>query len=91
MTTFEIIELVSDVTGVSVDDMLSKSRTREIQDAKKMAIGIIREHTGMTANRIGFMFSVTHASILNALRWHKSLIESIPQYKQNYEKILSNF
>ncbi len=51
-----ILEETATYYGLSVDDLVSKSRSRPLTNARHVAMYLIRESTGMSLVRIGEMF-----------------------------------
>ncbi len=51
-----ILQIVSEATGITVDDLKSASRRREISTARQIAMYLMRQHTDLSLPRIGEAF-----------------------------------
>ena len=70
-----IINNVSIIYDVSVDELKDKSRKQNIAHARNMAIYAIREKTSLSLESIGKIFSRDHTTILNSIERIKYEIE----------------
>lgn len=64
-----VMNTVSQVTGISRKQLKSKARKREIVRARYMAIGLIRKGTGLSQTVVGNIFSIDHSSVSAAERY----------------------
>lgn len=77
---FEIIaQEVAAHFGVETDQIFTKSRKREISDARQMVMYLAKKHTKMPLTAIGTRLSRTHATVLYAC---KNIEERLPLEKQ---------
>ena len=77
---FEMItESVSSYYNIEPDDIYSKSRKREISDARQMVMYMAKKHAKMPFTAIGTRLSRTHATVLYAC---KNIEERLPLEKQ---------
>jgi chromosomal replication initiator protein len=51
-----ILKAVSDIFGISFDDLRSNSRKREISLARQIGMYLMRQHTDLSLPKIGEMF-----------------------------------
>ena len=51
-----ILQIVSEMVGVSIEEMKSASRRREISTARQIAMYLMRQHTDLSLPRIGEAF-----------------------------------
>ena len=66
---FEIIaHKVSNYFGIEPDALFTKSRKREISDARQMVMYLAKKHVGMPLTDIGHHIARTHATVIYAIR-----------------------
>ncbi len=65
--------------GIDVDQIFTKSRKREISDARQMVMYMAKKHAKMPLTAIGTRLSRTHATVLYAC---KNIEERLPLEKQ---------
>ncbi len=88
VTVESILELVCSVMGVTVDDVISKRKTREIASARQVAMFICKQRTKSTLKSIGGAFGGrTHATVMHACRTVPNLIETDKILKSQVEEI----
>ena len=69
--------------GLSVDDLISKSRSRPLTNARHVAMYLIRETTGMTLPKIGELFDRDHTTALHGInKIDKNMRDREPVYRQ---------
>ncbi|MBD5254751.1 MAG: chromosomal replication initiator protein DnaA [Barnesiella sp.] len=77
---FEIItQEVANHYGIESDRIFSKSRKREVSDARQMVMYLAKKHAKMPLTAIGTRLSRTHATVLYAC---KNIEERLPLEKQ---------
>lgn len=82
---FEMItEGVSAYYNIDSDSIFSKTRKREISDARQMVMYIAKKHAKMAYTAIGTRLSRTHATVLYAC---KNIEERLPIEKQLQEDL----
>lgn len=82
---FEMItESVSAYYNIDTDDIFSKTRKREISDARQMVMYLAKKHVKMPLTAIGTRLSRTHATVLYAC---KNIEERLPIEKQLQEDV----
>lgn len=86
-----IIKTVSNVTGISISDMKSKSRKREFTEARHICMGIIREvNKSISLSSIGFMFGKRdHSTVIYAEKTYKDLLDTNKKFSKLVETIKS--
>ncbi len=63
-----IARTVSDFYNIEVDQIFTKSRKREVSDARQMVMYLAKKHTKMPLKAIGTRLGRTHATVLYACR-----------------------
>ncbi len=63
-----ITRTVSDFYNIDVDQIFTKSRKREVSDARQMVMYLAKKHTKMPLKRSEHVSSRTHATVLYACR-----------------------
>ncbi len=82
-----IAQRVSEFYGIELDQIFSKSRKREISDARQMVMFMAKRHAKMPITAIGTCLSRKHATVHHACH---SIEERIPidsALRENVEKI----
>ena len=83
MTLEKIIEAVTEVTGIAVDDLKGYERQPEIKEAKLLFYAAGRAN-GFTYKQIGLSVNRSHSSIMNTL----SDYEATPDFKLKLKQVL---
>jgi len=82
-----IIDIVASVTGVTVADMKSPSRLREIADARCLALGLFVEYGDhMTYEELGRMFNRDHSTVTHSVNKFHTLTDTDPAFRAKREK-----
>jgi hypothetical protein len=63
-----IIELISNVLGVTYDEMRSANRVTRILDARQIAMYCLRTMTGLSLKRTGDYFKKDHTTVINSVQ-----------------------
>lgn len=74
-----IIQAVASYYKIEPDDIFTKTRKREISDARQMVMYMAKKHANMPYTAIGTRLSRTHATVLYACN---SIAERLPLEKQ---------
>ena len=82
----EILRDVSKKTGVSMELLQSKSRDREITDARFIYFRRAKERTKYSLKRIGMEVNRDHATVLHGIKEANETDQVIELYKKCYEK-----
>ncbi len=83
MTLENIMEAVTEVTGIAVDDLKGYERQPEIKEAKLLFYAAGRAN-GFTYKRIGLSVNRSHSSIMKTL----SDYEATPDFKLKLKQVL---
>lgn len=90
MTPAQILALVSEVTGVPVDDILSPARQRHILYPRFLAIAAIRViYPWWTLKHLGTHFQRDFGTIRYARTRHADLLQTEPGYRSDWTRILA--
>jgi chromosomal replication initiator protein len=68
LSTAEIQRIVGDFYGVSLPEMLGRSRQKQLVRARQMALYFCRLYTEKTVLELGRLFQRSHASVVHALQ-----------------------
>jgi chromosomal replication initiator protein len=78
-----IMEETAKYFGLTVDDLISKSRSRPLTTARHVAMYLVRECTGMTLPKIGEIFARDHTTALHGInKIDSSMRNREPIYRQ---------
>jgi len=80
----KILENVSDKTGISVEDLKSKWRKREVVDARFLYYRLAKECTKESLMRIGEYINRDHATVMSGLKQVYDTKELIEQYNRYF-------
>ena len=84
-----IMEIVAQECGVSVGDIVGRSRKREKVDARHIFCAILKEHFGYKLEKIGQLVDGRdHTTIIHAVTMYKERLKNEDLYK---EKVLRIF
>lgn len=73
--------------GLEWGVILSRSRVREVVDARRLYSGILRNVFRLTFQEIGDILNKNHATILHNINQHDTFVRILKSYKKNYEEI----
>ena len=89
ITKEELLEIISQESGVSVNDIIQRSRKREIINARFIFCSILKEHFGYTLTRIGeqMINGRDHTSVRHALIQYKNRINTEESFRHLVKRI----
>lgn len=76
LTPQKILELVADIFGIKVEDILSKSQSREVVLPRQICMYLLRKELKMPYIKIGGVFSRDHSTVMSSIRQITRSIES---------------
>jgi len=85
----EIMQVVANECGVTVSDIIGRSRKREKVDARHILCAILKQHFDYKLNKIGEIIDGRdHTTIIHAVNTYKDRFKNEDAYK---EKVLRIF
>ncbi len=73
MKTNDVLNIVSDVSGIPVEDIVSKSRKKEVATLRH-AVSFLLRKQGLTTSAIGKIINRDHATVICGSRKFKDLL-----------------
>ena len=89
-TVDEIKTYVCDFFGISVEDLMSQKRTKEISYARQLAMYICRTLLDLSLPKVGKSFDRDHATALHAIKKIEQSIKINNNVKNDYSDIIQN-
>ena len=87
----KITETVGNTYGISVENIMSDKRDKNIKDARQISMYIIREITGMSLEDIGKYFGgKTHSTVKHSIDKVRTMMDDDFQFKKTVEDIIKN-
>lgn len=86
-----IIASAASEYDVTIEDILSRNRRRDVSEARHMAMLIAREKLGLTYPYLGALFDRKHSAVIIGTRELKNHMSVYKRTRQRYEKILENY
>ncbi len=77
--------------GIDIDDLCSKTRKRNIVEARQVAMYLAKRNTKESLAKIGLTIGGKgHATVLHAVRTTKNLLETDRQYREKWMPLIIN-
>lgn len=87
----KIIENVSNTYGITVENIMSDKRDKNIKDARQISMYIMREITGISLKDIGDYFSgKTHTTVKHSIDVVRERMDADFNFKKTVEDIIKN-
>jgi chromosomal replication initiation ATPase DnaA len=87
-----ILSHVSDCTEISIDDIHSVTKKREIVIARQLAHCIAKKHTKLSLGQIGWSVGEKdHATVLHSIKTVKNLIATDKAYRKTYSDLIIQY
>lgn len=84
----KIKEVVCARYGISLSEVISKSRKREVVEARYICYKLLKEHTRFSLASIGQIFGgFDHATVLHGIITINNLIETNKGVRDTYQEI----
>lgn len=86
VTPTDVIETVAETAGVTLQAIKSRSRKRELVEARQIAMTLLKSETKMTLKTIGSFFSGRdHTTVIHAINTVEDLTETDKLFRRKYE------
>ncbi len=88
MTSDKILAQIADRYEISVEDLKSTKRTKQIAMPRHIAIYLIREMTNMSFPQLGKFFGRDHTTVLNSYQTVEEKMKSDPFFEGEIKELL---
>ncbi len=85
-----IIRQCSEFYGVSVEDILSDKRKKEISSARRCTMYVVREILGLSYPKIAAIFNKDHSSVIYAIKETDKQVEADPRLKVSISDLIKD-
>lgn len=85
----DIVDAVEKVTLVYYSGMDSRSRVREIVEARYIAMALIRQLLPMTHSKVGFLFSRDHSTVTYAIKTVSKWLATDKNFRDKFNAVKS--
>jgi chromosomal replication initiator protein len=85
-----IISKIADFYNVTPEEVVGKGKTRNVTDARQMAIYLIRKLTGLTLEQIGDVIGRDHSTVLHSIRKIEESIANNPSLADAARDVTAN-
>ena len=90
VTEAKIMDVVEEVTGVSIPRMLSREKTNDTVYARYHCYVMMKKHLPMTLTQIGRAFDRDHSTVINGIEVFKTLYKLDKQFRIQHDAIAEN-
>ena len=74
LTELRLAQIICDIHGVNFNDVFSRSRKRDVVDARMQLVSFMYIYLGYTFSQIGKLFSRDHSTIIHNLQANEDLL-----------------
>lgn len=85
-----IIELITRMTLISIRELQSKTRKREVAEARQIAMYFIKKYTKISLIEIGKIFNRDHSTVIYSIKNIESLKDSDKNINYLVTKLKNN-
>ena len=83
----EIIQLVSQSVGIPIEEIRSRSRKRELVDARKLTAHFLSNHTSLILEDIGVLINTSHSNVVHMKNKLYQLLQTDKQLQRIFNSI----
>lgn len=85
-----LFQEIEKFTGITKEELQSKTRLREVVDARIMYSYIMKSKTVLTLSKIAKIINRDHSSVIHHIKQFKNLQKTDKNFNMTYLKILNN-
>ena len=85
-----IVEKIADYFNLTPEEITGKGKTRNVANARQMAIYLIRKLTGQTLEDIGKLIGRDHTTVLHSIRKVEENLASDPRLADTVRDVTAN-
>lgn len=85
--TQKVIKTVAEFYKINWLELMSRRRTREVADARQIAMYLIRNNSKLGVVEIGRLFNRDHSTVIYATQTVQDLIDTDKSYRFNVKEI----
>ncbi len=83
----EILKAVAEVYGIDENELMQKTRKRNIAEARQLFRYFLREKLGFTCYKIGKITLCNHSTVTYSIKVVKALKETDRAFRQRFNEI----
>lgn len=88
LTEQKLITSFCNITEISLEELRSKSRKKEVRQARQILMRLIKfNFPELSLKKIGYIFKHDHATVLHSIRVIQNMIETDKEFKNYYHGI----
>ena len=85
-----IIARVADYYNITPEEITGKGKTRNVSDARQMAIFLTRKLTGLTLEKIGTILNRDHSTVLHSIKMMEKNLANDPRLMDTMRDVQAN-
>lgn len=87
---YSIVHKIVEVTGISIDEITSRSRKSYIVLARMMLMALLRKKMYLSLVTIGKWFNRDHTTVIHAIQTIKDLIDTDENFRCRWEQLYNH-